>query len=127
MAQEPVKPINELEKKTWVSDQDLILILDAETNEARLAPKEELRWDPGGKGENWEQWVGIAEITQKRDWKKVSVVIKKNKSSKDINYKAYFKQNRKVFWKTDYKWGNLSLKGERYASMENRSKNKQTK
>lgn len=78
MAQEPTKPINELEKKTWVSDQDLILILDAETNEARLAPKEELRWDPGGKGENWEQWVGIAEITQKRDWKKVSVVIKKS-------------------------------------------------
>ena len=78
MAQEPTKPINELEKKTWVSDQDLILILDAETNEARLAPKEELRWEPGGKGENWEQWVGIAEITQKRDWKKVSVVIKKS-------------------------------------------------
>ena len=78
MAQEPVKPINEIERKTWVSDQDLILILDAESNEARLAPKEELRWEPGGKGENWEQWVGIAEITQKRDWKKVSVVIKKS-------------------------------------------------
>ena len=78
MAQELVKPINEIERKTWVSDQDLILILDAETNEARLAPKEELRWEPGGKGENWEQWVGIAEITQKRDWKKVSVVIKKS-------------------------------------------------
>ena len=78
MTQEPVKPINEIERKTWVSDQDLILILDAESNEARLAPKEELRWEPGGKGENWEQWVGIAEITQKRDWKKVSVVIKKS-------------------------------------------------
>ena len=74
----PSKPINEIERKTWVSDQDLILILDAETNEARLAPKEELRWESGGKGENWEQWVGIAEITQKRDWKKVSVVIKKS-------------------------------------------------
>lgn len=74
----PSKPINEIEKKTWVSDQDLILILDAESNEARLAPKEELRWEPGGKGENWEQWVGIAKITQKRDWKKVSVVIKKS-------------------------------------------------
>ena len=72
------KPINEIERKTWVSDQDLILILDAESNEARLAPKEELRWEPGGKGENWEQWVGIAKITQKRDWKKVSVVIKKS-------------------------------------------------
>ena len=43
MAQEPVKPINELEKKTWVSDQDLILILDSSTGEARLADKEELR------------------------------------------------------------------------------------
>lgn len=78
MAQEPVKPINEIERKTWVSDQDLILILDSSTGEARLADKEELRWEPGGKGENWEQWVGIAEITQKRDWKKVSVVIKKS-------------------------------------------------
>ena len=37
------KPINELEKKTWVSDQDLILILDASTGEARVADKEELR------------------------------------------------------------------------------------
>ena len=43
MAQEPVKPINELERKTWVSDQDLILILDSSTGEARLADKEELR------------------------------------------------------------------------------------
>lgn len=59
MAQEPVKPINELEKKTWVSDQDLILILDAESNEARLAPKEELRWEKGEQwqqGERWESW-----------------------------------------------------------------------
>lgn len=39
----PAKPINELEKKTWVSDQDLILILDASTGEARVADKEELR------------------------------------------------------------------------------------
>lgn len=43
MAQEPVKPINEIERKTWVSDQDLILILDSSTGEARLADKEELR------------------------------------------------------------------------------------
>ena len=39
----PAKPINELEKKTWVSDQDLILIVDASTGEARVADKEELR------------------------------------------------------------------------------------
>ena len=43
MAQEPVKPINEIERKIWVSDQDLILILDSSTGEARLADKEELR------------------------------------------------------------------------------------
>lgn len=61
----PAKPINELEKKTWVSDQDLILILDASTGEARLADKEELRWprgfqgikwDTGAKGETGEVW-----------------------------------------------------------------------
>lgn len=59
MAQEPVKPINEIERKTWVSDQDLILILDAESNEARLASKEELRGKQGEKwqqGERWEIW-----------------------------------------------------------------------
>ena len=59
MGQEPVKPINEIERKTWVSDQDLILILDAETNEARLAPKEELKWEKGDQwlqGERWEVW-----------------------------------------------------------------------
>lgn len=59
MAQEPVKPINELKKKTWVSDQDLILILDSSTGEARLADKEELRGKQGEKwqqGERWEIW-----------------------------------------------------------------------
>lgn len=59
MTQEPVKPINEIEKKTWVSDQDLILILDSSTGEARLADKEELRGKQGEKwqqGERWEIW-----------------------------------------------------------------------
>ena len=55
----PSKPINEIEKKTWVSDQDLILILDSSTGEARLADKEELRGKQGEKwqqGERWEIW-----------------------------------------------------------------------
>lgn len=65
MTQIPAKPINELEKKTWITDQDLILILDASTNEARLANKEELRGprgfqgikgDTGAKGEQGEAW-----------------------------------------------------------------------
>lgn len=65
----PAKPINELEKKTWVSDQDSILILDAETGEARLADKEELRGprgfqgikgdtgEKGVKGDQGERWL----------------------------------------------------------------------
>ena len=55
----PSKPINEIERKTWVSDQDLILILDSSTGEARLADKEELRGKQGEKwqqGERWEIW-----------------------------------------------------------------------
>lgn len=65
MTQIPAKPINELEKKTWITDQDSILILDSETGEARLADKEELRGprgfqgikgDTGAKGEQGEAW-----------------------------------------------------------------------
>lgn len=61
----PAKPISELEKKTWITDQDSILILDSETGEARLADKEELRGPRGfqgikgdtwAKGEAWETW-----------------------------------------------------------------------
>ena len=53
----PAKPINELEKKTWVSDQDSILIVDWATWEARLASKEELRG------------IGIKEITRTKSGK----------------------------------------------------------
>ena len=49
----PVKPINEIEVKSEVSENDKILILDSESEEARLAPKDEIKWD---KGEQWEQW-----------------------------------------------------------------------
>lgn len=41
----PVKPLSEIEVKQNVSENDKILILDSETEEARLADKEELRWD----------------------------------------------------------------------------------
>ena len=53
MSNVPVKPISELEEKSEVSVNDKILILDSETDEARLASKEELRWE---KGDTWEQW-----------------------------------------------------------------------
>ena len=43
MAEIRTKPISELEKKTWVSNEDSILIVDKVTGEARLADKEELK------------------------------------------------------------------------------------
>jgi hypothetical protein len=43
MADTPIKPISEIEVKEEVSENDKILILDSETEEARLASKEELR------------------------------------------------------------------------------------
>jgi len=39
----PVKPINEIEVKSEVSENDKILILDSESEEARLASKDELK------------------------------------------------------------------------------------
>ena len=59
----PAKPINELEKKTWVSDQDSILIVDSVTWEARLASKEELRG------------VGITNITKSKNWRTTTITI----------------------------------------------------
>jgi hypothetical protein len=43
----PVKPINEIEEKSEVSVNDKILILDSESEEARLASKDELKGDKG--------------------------------------------------------------------------------
>ena len=39
----PVKPINEIEVKSEVTENDKVLILDSESEEARLAPKDELK------------------------------------------------------------------------------------
>ena len=63
MAEIRTKPINELEKKTWVSNQDSILIVDSVTGEARLADKEELRG------------VGISNVTKSKSWKTTTITI----------------------------------------------------
>lgn len=63
MAEIRTKPIAELEKKTWVSDQDSILIVDKVTGEARLADKEELRG------------VGISNVTKSKSWKTTTITI----------------------------------------------------
>jgi hypothetical protein len=39
----PVKPLSEIEVKQEVSENDKILILDSDTEEARLAPKDEIK------------------------------------------------------------------------------------
>ena len=57
MAEIPVKPISEIEVKEEVSENDKILILDSESEEARLASKEELRWPQGEQGEQWIQGI----------------------------------------------------------------------
>ena len=63
MAEIRTKPIADLEKKTWVSDQDSILIVDKVTGEARLADKEELRG------------VGINNVTKSKSWKTTTITI----------------------------------------------------
>lgn len=63
MAEIRTKPIAELEKKTWVSNEDSILIVDKVTGEARLADKEELRG------------VGINNITKAKSWKTTTITI----------------------------------------------------
>jgi len=52
----PVKALSEIEVKSEVSDNDKILILDSETEEARLASKDELKGDKGDKGDKWDKW-----------------------------------------------------------------------
>ena len=49
----PVKPISEIEVKSEVSENDKILILDSDTEEARLASKDELKWEDGRDGRDW--------------------------------------------------------------------------
>lgn len=50
----PVKPINEIEEKAQVWADDRILILDADTEEARLASKDELKGDKWDQGDPWQ-------------------------------------------------------------------------
>ena len=53
----PVKPISEIEEKAEVSVNDKILILDSVSEEARLASKEELKWDKWDQWEKWDTWA----------------------------------------------------------------------
>ena len=56
MADIPVKSIADIEVKEQVSDNDKILILDSVSEEARLASKEELKWDKWDTWSKWDKW-----------------------------------------------------------------------
>ena len=66
----PVKPINEIEEKSEVSVNDKILILDSESEEARLASKDELKGDKWDKGDTWETWPQWPQGIQGIQWPK---------------------------------------------------------
>ena len=63
----PVKPISEIEEKAQVWVDDRILILDADSEEARLASKDELK---GDKWDTWEQWPQGIQWIQWEKWDK---------------------------------------------------------
>lgn len=111
----PAKPINELEKKTWITDQDLILIVDASTGEARVADKEELRG------------IGIENIKKSKSGKTTTLTIHTTDGGSyqvqledgDDGYTPEFKLEGTVFkWKfpNESQWTTLfditSFKGE---------------
>ena len=66
----PVKALSEIEVKSEVSENDKILILDSETEEARLASKDELKGDKGDKGDTWETWPQWPQGIQGIQWPK---------------------------------------------------------
>ena len=67
MSNIPVKPINEIEVKSEVSENDKILILDSDTEEARLASKDELKGTDAWEYMTQEQYNALTP-EQKMDW-----------------------------------------------------------
>jgi len=71
MADIPVKSIADIEVKSEVSENDKILILDSVSEEARLASKDELKWDKWDKwdkGDKWDTWDTWPQWPQGEQW-----------------------------------------------------------
>lgn len=69
----PIKPLSEVEVKNNVTERDKILILDDDSNEARLAPKLEIKWDKWDTGDSWDDFMTLPEYEdlpeeQKMNW-----------------------------------------------------------
>ena len=86
----PVKPLSDIDVKSEVSESDKILILDSDTNEARLASKEELKGDKGDTGETWPQGEQWEQGVQWNPWPAWASIVSASFSWNDI-----------VFWKDD--------------------------
>lgn len=90
MADLPIKPLSDIDVKSEVSESDKILILDSDTNEARLASKEELKGDKGDQWEQGEQWEQWEQGVQWNPWPAWASIVSASFSWDDI-----------VFWKDD--------------------------
>ena len=103
----PVKPINEIEEKSEVSINDKILILDSESEEARLASKDELKGDKGDqwdKGDTWEQWPQGIQGIQWPKGDKGDTWAKGDKWDKGDTWNTWPKWDKWDKWDTGAKW-----------------------
>lgn len=103
----PVKPINEIEEKSEVSINDKILILDSESEEARLASKDELKGDKGDKGDTWETWPQWPQGIQGIQWPKGDkgdTWAKGDKWDKGDTWNTWPKWDKWDKWDTGDKW-----------------------
>lgn len=78
----PVKPINEIEEKAQVWADDRILILDADSEEARLASKDELKGDKWDQWEKWDTWDTWPQWPKGDKWDKGDTWAKWDKGDK---------------------------------------------
>lgn len=109
MSDLPIKAISDIEVKEEVSASDKILILDSDTDEARLASKDELKWDKGDTGEQWPQgiqWPQWIQGIQGVQWEKGDQWIQGIQWPKWETWAtittANFSWNNIVFWKNDW-------------------------
>ena len=103
----PVKPINEIEEKSEVSVNDKILILDSESEEARLASKDELKGDKGDKWDTWETWPQWPQGIQGIQWPKGDkwdTWAKGDKWDKGDTWNTWPKWDKWDKWDTWAKW-----------------------
>ena len=124
MTNVPVKAISDIEVKAEVSADDKILILDSVSEEARLASKSELKWDPWEDGKDWKDgtnwtdgkdgkdWVDgnwISSITSSKAWKITTVTITETNGDSES---FQISDGADWVWSGDVLWPNSSTDGD---------------